>query len=207
MTEEEKIAAEEAAKKLAAETQVPEGFIAKALAKIESIAKAIQKSETEVKDKEKDVKPFAKEAAGNSDEIAKAVEVSDFLKDITSEIGGALDSMSKDLAKAVSTQLEVTKEQSEVIKTLTDGLKEVKESVDKLATAPATGLKAVISKGQERFNDEENPDAPSTSVIKKALASLIAKGEATPMDMVRLESVGKIDKALYDKIVIKKEVK
>lgn len=200
MTLEEKAAADaaEAAKKVAAPA-ISEDRIVKALATIESIAKATDELEKVVTE----TKPFAKVSEEHSDEIAKAVEVSDFLKDVVSEVGDSLDTMSKDLAKGMASQLAIVKQQSEVIKGLTDELKSVRESVDKLIAQPVTGRKAVISKGEERFAEGEEGQL-SVSAAKKGLDSLITKGKARPMDMLTFESTGKISKALYDEI--KKEV-
>lgn len=200
------------------ETKVDENVFEKALTKLEDIVKACSgggggaaaEGETEeeqaAEEKKASKKPIKKSfeatAEEASDEIAKGLEVSEFLKDLVGEVGGSIDSLSKsigsqsDIIKSVvATQGQI----GEILKAFGAELKEQRTAIDALKVAPAAGRKSVISKGVERFEDEEAAKLNPTT-IKKALEGLFEKGQASAADIVRYESSQYITPALLGKV-------
>lgn len=206
------MAKEEEAKKDAEDTGVTEDSLMKALDSFESIVKGCstgeEAAEEEAGEKKASKKPikkgFTEKAAEQSDEIAKALEVSDFLKDFASEVGSAMDTMEKSIAKSDELAKSLVKMQlgvADVLKAFGEELKAQRASIDALKAAPATERKSVITKGVERFEEEDTTPAKLTPVtIRKSLEGLVIKGEATAMDMVAYESANYLSPALLGKI-------
>jgi len=163
-------------------------------------------------------KGFAASAAADSENIQKAVEVSDFLADLVSKVGEAIDgfqksiddrfeAIEKSLADVVLTNQDVT---IAVADTLRKSFQAVSEKTDQqaeqlqksladldatLSTTPRTQLKSKLNVLEKSFSDGGDASegkVMSRPAISKALTEMFEAGNpgVTSMDVLRFESNG-----------------
>jgi hypothetical protein len=168
----------------------------------------------EDEDDDKVEKSFSESAAESSDNIQKAIEVSDFLSDLVGLVGEAIDGLKeatearfeqieKSLAKSCEIQettnlaiVETLKKSFQAVSEKTDIqaedlVKSIKNLNDELSKAPAGLPKSKTHILEKSFGDD-GEKTMSKSEIMKSLRDLYDKGDAgvTSMDIVKFEGSG-----------------
>lgn len=166
-------------------------------------------------DDEDTEKSFAEKAAEGSENIEKAIEVSDFLADLVDQVGFAIDSMQqsvndrmdameKSLANVATFNGELAKSLKISFMEMDSGLETLKKSVDGMGDAPVHGRKSVttLSKSFAGGDDNSAGKAPGRKDIIKALDTALEKSVegVNPMDIVRFETTGTLSKSAAEAI-------
>lgn len=162
-----------------------------------------------------DALSFAEEAAAGSENIRKAIEVSDFLADLVDRVGDAIDGIRKNLDSRVEaiekSLLTVCEANQSVVQAVAETLRKSFQAVsektdqqaetlrksldilnDELSRTPARAPKAKVSVLEKGFNDEEKGIEMSKADILKSLSDMFERGEpgVTSLDVIRFESSG-----------------
>ena len=166
-------------------------------------------------DDEDTEKSFAEKAAEGSENIEKAIEVSDFLADLVDQVGFAIDSMQqsvndrmdameKSLANVTAFNGELAKSLKTSFMEMDSGLDILKKSVEGMGDAPVHGRKSVttLSKSFAGGDDNSSGKAPGRKDIIKALDTALEKSVegVNPMDIVRFETTGTLSKSAAEAI-------
>ncbi len=166
-------------------------------------------------DDEDTEKSFAEKAAEGSENIEKAIEVSDFLADLVDQVGFAIDSMQqsvndrmdameKSLANVATFNGELAKSLKISFMEMDSGLETLKKSVDGMGDAPVHGRKSVttLSKSFAGGDDNSAGKVPGRKDIIKALDTALEKSVegVNPMDIVRFETTGTLSKSAAEAI-------
>lgn len=160
-------------------------------------------------DDEDTEKSFATMAAEGSENIEKAIEVSDFLSDLVDQVGFAIDgiresvtarmdAMAKSMADVSAFNNGLAKSLKASFKGMDSGLETLKKSVDGMADAPARGRKSVttLSKSFAGESDTDSNKAIGRKEVLRALDTALEKSVdgVNPMDIVRFETTGTLSK-------------
>lgn len=166
-------------------------------------------------DEDETEKSFAQQAAEGSENIEKAIEVSDFLSDLVDQVGFAIDgikkaidarmdAMEKSLAKVAGFNGELAKSlktsftaMDEGMKGTHTGLEDLRKSVSEMATAPARTRKSVTTTLEKSFDQVAQTDDSKMGKkdILKAMETALEKSVEgiTAMDIVRFETTGQMN--------------
>jgi len=160
-------------------------------------------------------KSFAESLVDESDNIQKAVEVSDFLADLVKKVGSAIDGLktaaserfetieksldaviqsNKDVTLAVSDTLRKSFQAvSEKTDRQAEQLEKSLENLDKvLTTTPAAQVKSKLNVLEKSFSSGDDKPVLSRTAILKSLTDMFEEGNpaVTSMDILRFESNG-----------------
>ncbi|MBI9086805.1 MAG: hypothetical protein JEZ11_24625 [Desulfobacterales bacterium] len=162
-------------------------------------------------------KSFAQAAADESENIEKAIEVSDFLTDLVDQISSAIDGIKKSIGarmdameKSIAAQTGFNAELAKSLKTgftvmdggikgNVSGLEDLRKSVEVMADGPARGRKAVVSTLEKSFaTDSLDPNKGNPWMDKKSILSAMDSalekglGNISVRDVVRYEATGEL---------------
>lgn len=192
-------------KSLEGKTVEPDVFTA------DDLEKAAPDSDDEDEDEDDDTeKSFAGMAAEGSENIEKAIEVSDFLADLVDQVGFAIDGIRADVAARMDTVEKslagvaafndgLAKSLKTSFTEMDNGLDTLKKSVDGMADAPIHSRKSVttLNKSFAGASDEDGNKAIGRKDIISALDTALEKSVegVAPMDIVRFETTGTLSKS------------
>jgi hypothetical protein len=179
-----------------------------------------ERGQEENANEEEQEKSFAEKAVESSENLRKAIEVSDFLSDLVEEVGkaidglksevrGRLDGIEKSLADAGNLRAQVTEAFSMSMKGLLDlvksssvNLEDLKKSIDELGSQPVHGRKSKLTVLEKSFNANENENTLTKSQILSTLTEMVISGQegVTANDIVRFESGGSLNPAVLQKV-------
>lgn len=162
------------------------------------------------KEDEDTEKSFADLAADGSENIEKAIEVSDFLADLVDQVGFAIDTMresidarmdamEKSLSDVTAFNGGLAKSLKTSFREMDTGLDTLKKSFDGMADTPVRGRKSITTLNKSFAGGEgENADkAPGRKDIIAALDTALEKSidGVSAMDVVRFETTGTLSKS------------
>lgn len=147
-------------------------------------------------------KSFAETATEESENIEKAVEVSDFLSDLVDQVGFALDRIEKSVKERLA-EMEKSIESVKVFNSklakslkmsfeaMDGGIEDLRKSFDTIADAPAHGRKSVTTL-EKSFGENGETKAPKKADVLNAMQMALEKSVEgiTSMDIVRYEATG-----------------
>jgi hypothetical protein len=164
---------------------------------------------------------FAAEAVADSENIKKAIEVSDFLADLVDKVSGAIDGIRKEtetrfaaieksLAANITASQELTKALSDSLRKSFQAVAEkadlqsedLRKSLEtlnsELSRTPAHTPKSKTTVLSKSFGDDSDKKEMSKTDILKSLTDLYEKGDpgVTSLDIIRFESGGSLSPAV-----------
>lgn len=156
----------------------------------------------------KDMEKSFADLASEDEDVAKGLEVSEFLEGFVRQISKSLDLMEERICRRVENRIETTQARSEAVqKSLAGAVAEIgqvtvltAQRMDQVESGPARAPLAVqnveaIEKGQATAK------TLTKSLVMPILEDLVIKGQASAHEVIKYESVGELSPALKDKVL------
>lgn len=167
-------------------------------------------------DDKKDKNPFAKAKDDEDDmdksftanpKLAPGFEVSDFLRDLVSDVSKSLRTMEKNLHNHIDARIsaseaktvEITKSLAGAVSSIGDATVYTATTVAAMQNGPARAPKAVLSKGG--FDGSSVDETPMTKAqVAEELYQGMVKGLVLPHDVVKFDSTGQVSPELLKRL-------
>ena len=180
-------------------TELNEDNLVKALDNLEALAN--KEPEVSKSDESGDNDDsFFQKAQEDSDEIKKGVEVSDFLSDITTQIGESIDSVNTLIKSEINGVTDSVREIAKAMKDIGESTVELIQRMNEIERTPIGSRKSVLTKGEKGISRFDSGTELSKAQVLNKLTSMFEKSEngVTADDVIGFEASGRMKPELKE---------
>lgn len=156
----------------------------------------------------KDMEKSLADLASEDEDVAKGLEVSEFLEGFVRQISKSLDLMEERICRRVESRIETAQARSEAVqKSLAGAVAEIgqvtvltAQRMDQVESGPARAPLAVQNV-EAIEKSQATAKTLTKSLVMPILEDLVIKGQASAHEVIKYESVGELSPALKDKVL------